>query len=341
MLKNTFFTKSRSKAPDFTKIKPPINAADYLIDCNEFKSRFSLEAAIKTCFFEKGAVILINTGLKDLTHLKQWGSILIDNFMEYAGGNGPRKQLADSVYSVDGEPSSIYVHHHHEMSYLPHIPQCIVFGCTSIPNQGGETIIADNSAVTDELLKTELGQKLKEKGISYIRNLSDANKVTKTVHKTWQETFFLDSRQQMEDFAQHEAWTLKWKEDGLQISYFAEAFEYNETLKKNMLMTSLCHHGMYFDEWLPFSKLAIEKRPFHMTYGDGEDFSDQEIDYFVRIFDNYSLPIFWQPGWVAIINNERWTHARPPYILKKNETRTIGLLLGNIKKRLGAKFYKL
>ncbi|MDQ6963276.1 MAG: hypothetical protein Q9M28_12245 [Mariprofundaceae bacterium] len=67
-------------------------------------------------------------------------------------------------------------------------------------------------------------------------------------------------------------------------------------MNKNVLMASLCHHGMYCDEWPPFDALPVEERPFHMTYGDGEAFSDQEVDYFVQVFDNHSLPIFWKAG---------------------------------------------
>jgi alpha-ketoglutarate-dependent taurine dioxygenase len=327
------------KAPDFTVMKPPKKLEDYQIDCREFKNRSALEEAIRERFSQKGVVLLVNTGLENLNNLKHWGSILIEDFMKYEGGNGPREQIGNDVYGVSGEPPLIYVLHHHEMSYLPRFPRCIVFGCTAILSKGGETIIADNVAVTHVLLKTELGQKLKEKGVCYIRNLSDANKPTQLVHKNWQETFYVDSKEQMETFAQREGWDLKWMKEGrLQISYRADAYEYNEALGENVLLTSVCHHGVYFEDWSPFNTLPFDERPFHMTYGDGEAFTDQEVEYFVRIFDDYSLPIFWKPGWIAMIDNEKWTHARPPFTLKKGETREIGLLLGNMKNRLGARF---
>jgi len=73
------------QAPDFTKTKPPLDAEDYQIDCRDFESRQTLEPEILKRFSQKGAVLLINTGLDDLSRLDRWGSILIDEPMSYEG----------------------------------------------------------------------------------------------------------------------------------------------------------------------------------------------------------------------------------------------------------------
>ena len=41
----------------------------------------------------------------------------------------------------------------------------------------------------------------------------------------------------------------------------------------------------------------------------------------------YSIPIAWQPGDIAILENIAWTHARPPYELADGEARLIGVLI--------------
>nr|VFK06929.1 MAG: Taurine catabolism dioxygenase TauD, TfdA family [Candidatus Kentron sp. LPFa]VFK23090.1 MAG: Taurine catabolism dioxygenase TauD, TfdA family [Candidatus Kentron sp. LPFa] len=66
--------------------------------------------------------------------------------------------------------------------------------------------------------------------------------------------------------------------------------------------------------------------------------TEKEIEFFVRVFDNHCLPIFWKPGWIALLDNERWAHARPPFVLQAGETRKLGVMMGNPKDRVGQKF---
>jgi len=328
------------QAPDFTKIKPPLNAEDYQIDCHDFESRPALEQEIRQGFSKKGAVLLINTGLEDLSKLAEWGNILIDEPMSYEGGTGPRPQFGKNIYDVVAkEPHNTYIYPHNEMSYLSRFPQRMVFGCQTIPAQGGETLIADNQAVTHEILQTELGQKLKENGVRYVRNLTDANLSNDVVYKHWQDAFNVPSQLEMENVAQQEGWDLKWMKDGrVQISYQKEAYEYNEALKENLLFVNLSLLSAYFDDWYPFNTLPHEDRPFGVAHGDGTPFTEKETEYLVRIFDNHYLPIFWKPGWIAMFDNERWAHARPPFKLQEGETRKLGAMMGVPKNRLGAKF---
>ena len=51
--------------------------------------------------------------------------------------------------------------------------------------------------------------------------------------------------------------------------------------------------------------LPHENRLFNVVHGDGKPFTEQETEYLVKYFDNHCLPIFWKPGWIAILDNER------------------------------------
>jgi alpha-ketoglutarate-dependent taurine dioxygenase len=337
---NVIRINANLQAPDFIKIKPPLNAEDYQIDCRDFGSRQALEEELRQHFSQKGAVLLINTGLDDLSKLAHWGKIMIDEPMTYQGGTGPRPQFGKNIYDVVAmEPHYTYIYPHNEMSYLSRFPRCLVFGCESIPSQGGETLLSDNQAVTHEILQTELGQKLKDNGVSYLRNLTDANRANDVVYKHWQDAFNVSSQEEVEKLAQQEGWDLKWMADGrVQISYRKEAYEYNEALKENLLFVNLTLLSAYFDDWHPFNTLPHEERPFNVVHGDGEPFTEQETEYLVKIFDNHCLPVFWKPGWIAMFDNERWAHARPPFTLKEGETRKLGAMMGIPKNRIGAKF---
>ena len=266
------------KAPDFTKTKPRLHAEEYQVDCCRFASWDDLEQGVRNQFFEKGLVILTNTTLKKISDIKKWGAIVIENFEDYQGGAFSRKKLSDVVYDTGTEPINLYSHPHNEMAYLPRFPRCVLLGCTAMPKKGGETLVSDNIAVTREILKTELGQKLKEKGVTYIRNMTDATAENPVIYKHWQDAFSIESRRDMESIAKNQGWTIKWRANGeCSISVHADAYEYNEALGENLLFAPVGAHGMHFDDWSPFNTLPFEERPGHMTYGDGDAFTDQEM----------------------------------------------------------------
>ena len=73
-----------------------------------------------------------------------------------------------------GAPKESWIHYHHEMAYIRYSPSAVAFCAKqSLPNGQGATYVSDQVQATQELLTTEFGQKLKEKGICYTRCLTD------------------------------------------------------------------------------------------------------------------------------------------------------------------------
>ena len=85
--------------------------------------------------------------------------------------------------------------------------------------------------------------------------------------------------------------------------------------------------GRAFDNWWPFNRLPNDQRPYHVTYADGSEFSDQDLLTLDQVFARYSIPIHWQPGDIAILENIAWTHARPAFELGAGEKRSISVLV--------------
>nr|VFJ43017.1 MAG: Taurine catabolism dioxygenase TauD, TfdA family [Candidatus Kentron sp. DK] len=225
------------------------------------------------------------------------------------------------------------------MSYLSRFPRCLAFGCQAIPARGGETFFFDNLSLTREILQTDIGQRFRKDGVRYVRNLTDATGSDDIVYKHWQDAFGVSTCEEMENLARRENWTLEWKENGrARISYWREAYEYNEALEENLFFVNLSLLGAYFDDWHPFHTLPYEARPFNVVHGDGTPFTEPETEYLVRVFNNHCLPIFRKPGWIAILDNERWAHARPPFTLQPGEIRKLGAMMGNPRDRVGARF---
>ncbi|MDH3635923.1 MAG: TauD/TfdA family dioxygenase [Gammaproteobacteria bacterium] len=275
------------------------------------------------------AALLRNTGMTRLSEMATWAELLDLQPMDYTGGTGHRKPMGAGVLSVGIEPHYTNIEPHCEMSFWTYYPRYILFGCVEIPSTGGETVIADNRRVTEEVWVMKTGQRIFEKGIRYIRNFADANSpacIPST--KSWQEAFEISDWGELEDFCEDKDWQLLRREDGsVQVSYSEVGFEYDPRTGTNLLFTSMARLGRAFDNWPPYNSLPNDQRPYHVTYADGSEFSSEDLDTLDRIFARHSIPIPWQPGDIAVLDNITWPHARPPYQLQRGEQRRIGVLV--------------
>lgn len=306
----------------------PLFLEDLVVDCSA-TSRAEAIAEVHRKLDVERAALLRNTGMTEPGEMATWAELLELQQMDYTGGTGHRKPMGAGVLSVGIEPHYTNIEPHCEMSFWTYYPRYILFGCVEIPATGGETVIADNRRVTDEVWTTQTGQRIFENGIRYIRNFSDDNYpdcIPST--KSWQENFGFSNRDELVDFCREKDWQLLQREDGsVQISYPEVGFEYDSRTETNLLFTSMARLGRAFDNWPPYNNLPNDQRPYHVTYADGDEFSSEDLVTLDRIYARYSIPIPWQPGDIAVLDNIAWPHARPPYELRQGEQRRIGVLV--------------
>ena len=81
--------------------------------------------------------------------------------------------------------------------------------------------------------------------------------------------------------------------------------------------------------------LPYGERPLHMTFGDGTEFTRDELEQFIKVYDDFGTPIDWRVGDVAVICNYRFAHGRPEIKLEDGESRRLGVLLGEQFDRIG------
>ena len=196
---------------------------------------------------------------------------------------------------------------------------------------------------TKALLQTELGEKLRILGVRYIRNFHDADNpnVNGASFTSWQQVFGTHDREEAIARAktilggdqQCEVETT-WN-GGLRMMYNAPAYEYDPETQVDMCFVSLGNHGYWFRQWPPYNEVPHVERPFHMQFGDGTEFSEQDIALFAQTTNQYGYPVKWAPEKIAILKNRRFTHARPAYHLGEGEKRELGVVLLNATPRAG------
>ena len=187
-----------------------VDLSEFTVDCSAFDlpsraadlaagGRDAMPSHVQDAMWDAmdrvGLLLLTNTGLGDnMAAMRSAADVVVQGAMEYEGGANSRQQLDVNVFDT-GAPSSAWLHYHHEMAYVTKSTQKVAFCCSASPGDGnGATFVSQATGSTDMLLSLPLGQKLKELGVSYIRNLTDRDAGggssllddTSTVYNDWQ-----------------------------------------------------------------------------------------------------------------------------------------------------------
>ncbi|NRA45482.1 MAG: TauD/TfdA family dioxygenase [Oligoflexales bacterium] len=287
-----------------------------------------------------GVSIVHSFPMNDFTKFNELAQSVITYPMNYKGGTNSREDLGGGTLSVGTEPPDVDVPAHNEMSYWHRYPEIIMFGCKQCPDGKGPTVIANNLDITKDILSTSVGRKFKEQGVKFIRNFynedSKQHGHSETCLRSWQQAFGCSNKSAMIKLCEKENWGYSFTEkDDITISYKLPAFEFDPALNENLFFVPIGCHGYAFDHWAPYNSLENHRRPYHLTYGDGSELSTDDINTIEQINDAHGIPIFWENGKILIVDNRRYTHARPPYKADPMKPREIGVRIGNPIERYG------
>lgn len=189
--------------------------------------------------------------------------------------------------------------------------------CDKATTGKGWMYVSHNDTATEEIMKTELGQKLRDKGICYIRCLTDKEAYANAkkasygndevgVYNHWQTSFGSDDPQKVELLATKLGLNYMWgKNRYLKTKMYASAFELCPYTDKNVIFSSIADDSMWFDTWPGvkdlktmerFEDAEMEQRPLKLTYGDDSDFTREELFQYMSAYDVGGMPIKWEAG---------------------------------------------
>lgn len=326
----------------------PVPRNSFTIDCSgedmTYQNPRVVDRILKT-FEDTGIVHLVNTGLFEHSHMREWVNVLIKQQAEYTGGANPRKPLEPNVYDV-GAPLSAWLHYHHEMVYVSRSPSLLGIWCKYSPvKNSGATYFSCNNIATKAILQTELGEKLKAKDICYVRNLTDKEYYQKhgqdesQVYNHWQDSFDTNDMQEAEKVAHSRGLKTEWVVNGtnryLKTKYYTSAFEYCPIQDRNVLYSSLADDFMWFDNWPGVMNVPVNDRPLKFTYGDDSELTQEEKQTFIDVYDQGGFPINWKQGEIVIACNYRYAHGRPAIKMEEGDKRELGVVFGGTFDRVG------
>ncbi|XP_070568650.1 dapdiamide synthesis protein DdaC-like [Ptychodera flava] len=297
---------------------------------------FGIEEWAKLCkeridslLAEAGAILFRDLPLHTAEDFGKFVKGLGYSSLKYRGGAGRRDLVTENVMTASDEPLELTIELHTEMANLSYFPRKLLFFCVRPPEDqnGGETAIAHFGEVLNELDKL-LMEKLNRKGVRYYRNICDRSRSN---YVYWQNVFMTEERVEVEKFCREQGYEFKWNDDDSLTYYYSLPPTITHPVTKETIWFNqiTSHHASFFHAHPDYEddKRSLTKYPFHCSFGDGEEFSDDEIAHMRQVQWTKAVGFHWQQGDVLVLDNLTTAHARLGVHNKDSQRRILASLL--------------
>lgn len=246
--------------------------------------------------------------------------------MGYAGGNAPRAAIKGNVMESTRADKSLLIYLHQEMAYNPQYPSKVAFFCNVASETGGETIVADVRKI-EQRLPERLRDKVREKGIRYIRNFrspdrSTGNKLLDDFHNSWTNAYKTTDKAEVEAVCRARGVNFAWQpDDSITLISDLPGYRNHPVTGQSVWFNQLHTMALKPPVITPELDATMESvysssdmtRPFLVQYGDGSPVEPEDLNALYALFDEFTVGFPWQHGDVMFVDNLHAAHGRNPF----------------------------
>jgi alpha-ketoglutarate-dependent taurine dioxygenase len=257
-------------------------------------------------------------------------SLNTGEFINYIGGDSPRKIVTDGIYTSTEAPPWLKIPLHNELSFVKYYPRHIYFYCHVAPVDRGETIIADARKVYQNV-DPEIKRIFKDKKIKYVSCYYHKSKLMEFInrmqpsHKSWLQVFETDKKHHVEKLCRENEFAFKWNQhDWLQISQIRPAIinhpDTQETVWFNQAhLYDFNPRLLGFWKYLGAKALYCRKhmRLHEVFFADGKPIPRKYLYHILDVLDANTIYYPWQKGDVLVLDNILAMHGRAPFSGKR------------------------
>ena len=262
-----------------------------------------------------GAILFRGVDISDIQDFSKFSQIVFGKSLDYKDGTTPRTKLAEHVYTSTEYDPSQEILPHNELSYSSVYPSKLLFCCTKVAPEGGETPLGDSRQILKNM-PIEIVEEFREKGLIYIRNLHGGD----GLGQSWQQAFETDDKAAVEEFCKKNEVEYTWKPNGhLHLAQHRPGIirhpETNEEVWFNQVDQ---FHPSHLNEKLLKTLMMIHKNdvkslPMFVCYGDGTEIATETIQQIRTCVDNQMKVNPWTVSDVVLVDNLLVCHGRRPY----------------------------
>lgn len=274
-------------------------------------------AEIDACLLKYGAVLFRGFNVDSAERMRS----CIDSFpgvsLRYVDGNSPRTHLKEAVYTSTEYPSDLFISLHSELSYAKTWPSRLYFCCAVEPQEGGNTLIASNKGILQDL-PDDLVEMFERKGIKYVRNLHDDSGVR--IGQSWRATYETDDRSVVERHCRDNDIQFEWKADGslrtTQIRkaiakhprtgervWFNQADQFHPSTNPSEIYEAIME--LFGDN--PFDM------PHYACFADDSPIDPGMLDIIREVTGKHTVYFPWKHGDLLAVDNMLISHGRAPF----------------------------
>lgn len=269
-------------------------------------------AQLRALVPEHGAVRVRGLGLSDPSQVRDVFRILGTGLMRDDEAFAQRRHYADGVYSSAAWPDHQRMCMHQELSYRLEVPGLAMFACLTAPTTGGETGIADASAVLDAL-PSDVVDRFERHGWLLSRTYGG------DIGPSVADSFGTDDRAAVEDYCRRNAIDLEWLADG--------------GLRTRQRRPAIVTHPVtglrcWFNQVAFLSEWAIDPEireflvdmygddglPFTTAFGNGDVIDAGLMDLINTTYDAHTVLEPWRDGDLLLVDNLRTAHSREAFV---------------------------
>ena len=269
-----------------------------------------------------GAVLLRGLAISTPDAFRAVAAAISPDLRNYVGGDSPRTDVADQVYTSTEYPAHLEVFLHNELSYAGWSPDTVFFCCLVPAESGGETQIADGREI-HRRLDAPVRERFAARGVTYLQHLWDAGD-RPGIGKSWQETFETADRDEVEAYLRESNMDFEWTDLGLRTAATHPA------VLEHPVTGERCWHNQA-DQWhrdmagvkVSFGggddpridplTAGVEMLGNHVTYGDGSEIDVDDLLHVRAVSQECEVTFPWQAGDVLVIDNIMVMHGRKPF----------------------------
>jgi len=269
-----------------------------------------------------GAVLIRGATISTPDEFRAVAAAISPELRNYVGGDSPRTDLGEQVYTSTEYPAHLEVFLHNELSYAGWSPDHVFFCCLVPAESGGETPIADGREIYRRL-DAEVGDRFEARGVTYLQHLWDADDEP-GIGKSWQETFETTDRGAVEDYLGASSMEFEWTDLGLRTAASHPA------VVAHPVTGEWCWHNQA-DQWhrdlagvkvsfggtddprIDPSTAGVESLGNHVTFGDGTEIAVDDLLHVRLVSQSCEVLFSWRVGDVLVVDNVMAMHGRKPF----------------------------
>ncbi|MGO9698677.1 MAG: TauD/TfdA family dioxygenase [Xanthobacteraceae bacterium] len=232
-------------------------------------------------------------------YIRQFG----DDFMNYQGGSYVRQKVSadDKLLSTRSaiardKEDSFELPLHGEMYYTNSRPVMLWFFCERPAESDGETTVCDGAQIYDAL-SNESKELLAKKKLKYIRRYKDGE---------WQRIYQTDDLNEAIRYCADNGLNAH-VEDGRVLA--------TEYLAPGVIKSRWGNHLVYINSMLPvlWQEQQFGRSTSLVRLEDGSEIPQHLVDEVVAAQQRLIIPMAWQRGDFAVLDNTRTMHGRRPF----------------------------